>query len=417
MCNGVLKRLAVCCLILCLCLTECLCVCADESGTETAAKNGLGEQDVTDASGQAASEAPEPVTFTQDRITYEIITEPDGDKDGTVRITKANPKKSVSELKLSAYVVYENHFYRVTEIGDAVFAFSKLEKIEMPWCMEKLGDACFYGATALKSLEFDVRLSSIGDACFSYCTALESITIDRYSNYFKVKKGIIYTADMSEVVSGVLASGDITINKNAVSVRPFAFEGNHNITSVKCNKGLKTIGEGAFYDCTQLKSVFISKTVTLVEGNPFAYCDALETLSIAAANKKYTVVDNLLLSASGKVVYSGMAASGAVTLPDTVRYISAYAFCGNTKITEIEFGSAFKAVRAGAFYDCRSLEYVRFNSSKTQVTGGGEDLMSFGNTTYNLEVSLPPAGSTDEDTLYESLKLNCPTKTIFTRRK
>lgn len=356
-------------------------------------------------------------TFTVDRITYGILQYPEGEKDGTVRLISHNLKKTTKILSLDRFVLYNNHFYELTEIGDAAFAMSGLESIAIPWSVEKIGKSCFYGCTELTSLEFSVRLKEVGDGAFSYCTALSSLKIEKINKNFKMKNGILYSADFTELVSAVLAEGDVTVNKKTVNIRPFAFEGNQKITSITTQKGLKTIGERAFFDCRNLKQVLISSSVNKIDGNPFIYCDSLNSIDIDAKNKKYCVIDNLLLSKSGKVVYSGMASSGETELPESVCYISDYAFCGNTRITGISFNKKFKAVRTGAFYDCRNLSYVRFDSLNTEVSGSSDTVPSFGNTTYFLEVSLPKFNIDESCKLFNSLQDNCPTKTIFTVRQ
>lgn len=374
------------------------------------------EQNVQDTQ----QEEKAPVTFTKGRITYEV-TEPIDDSSsvriGKVKITGNSLKSAVTGCSITLYVTYEGREYAVDEIGDSAFAFSKLEEIVIPNSVRRIGQAAFYGATRLNTVELGDGVEEIGDGAFSYCESLENIKLTAKSA-FRLHLGMIYTADFETLVSSGFASDEVVLRQSTKIINAYAFEGNSRVTSVTMNKNLKTIGDMAFYDCSALESVSISSTVSSISGNPFEYCPKLRNIDVAAKNKSYKSNGNMLLTKSGKTLISCPASeSSEAVFPDTVRYIKDYAFSGNTDISSVKIPSRIKSIGIGAFNGCSSLTSVKFVSCKTSILPvpekSGEKV--FGNTKHYLNVYLPYKYPSDE--FMDVLKQNCPKGTIYVKSK
>lgn len=351
--------------------------------------------------------------FTQNGISYEVTrTSADGSW-GYVKITGNELKDIGTELDISAMVTYEHHDYYIEEISDRAFAFATMETIKLPLTLKRIGACAFYGCKNLKAFEISGTVTYIGEGAFSFCESLENLTVEWNSLQYRMKNNVLYTYDLKTLVSGVAATGEVTLNKKCENVSAYAFEGNSRVTSVAGKSGLKTIGADAFYCCRNLESIVIPSSVSSIEGNPFICCNKLTNITVGAKNKHYKQVDGMILSKSGKTLYSCPSASGKVTLPETVKYIDEYAFSGNEVITSIVIPSRIRNVREGAFCDCTSLANVRLESASTAI-GEEDSCYIFYNTPYNLNVYIPK-GLTESkaDTLKEKIRSNAPEGVII----
>jgi hypothetical protein len=187
-----------------------------------------------------------------------------------------------------------------------------------------------------------------------------------------------------------------------VAISDRAFAENASIGSVVLPEGLKTIGEGAFYNCTELYLVEFPSTLKVIENNAFAFCGkligaelpkGLETIGNQAfANclvfglGVVTIPDtvtNVGASAFAQTLYETMNDSefvivgdgvlidyngdaAKVTVPDGVKVVSS-AFRGNTTVTEVVLPDSVTVVNDRAFSSCEALEKVTLGKGVTAL--------------------------------------------------
>ena len=96
---------------------------------------------------------------------------------------------------------------------------------------------------------------------------------------------------------------------------------------------LTMIGDGAFYDCTDLTSVVIPNTVTYMGYGVFEYCSGLTW----------------------------------VGLPESITNISSYTFDNCTSLTSIYIPESVTTIGEGAFYDCTGLTSIHIPDSVTTI--------------------------------------------------
>lgn len=118
----------------------------------------------------------------------------------------------------------------------------------------------------------------------------------------------------------------------------YAFSGHSDLASITIPSTIQSIGEGAFLECDGLKKVYVSSIEDWCKID-FSYSDA-NPLNIGAD----LYVDNKLVT--------------DVTIPDGVKSIGKYAFCGYSSLKSISFPSSIRSIGASAFDDCYSLDKV-----------------------------------------------------------
>lgn len=75
------------------------------------------------------------------------------------------------------------------------------------------------------------------------------------------------------------------------SIGNYAFYGCSQLKSIMLPYGVKSIGIETFYDCTSLISVTIPDSVTSIDGGAFYHCP-IETATIPALAVKYIKTAN-----------------------------------------------------------------------------------------------------------------------------
>ncbi len=122
------------------------------------------------------------------------------------------------------------------------------------------------------------------------------------------------------------------------------------ITAVRIQDGISSIGSYSFLDCTALRSAELPDSLYKIDESSFYGCSALETVNIPV--NTYTI--------NGR----------------------AFADCSSLK--EISFPSSLNYIGPAAFFDCSSLKNVTFNEGITEVADN-----AFSNCSALSSVTLP----------------------------
>ena len=117
----------------------------------------------------------------------------------------------------------------------------------------------------------------------------------------------------------------------------------------------------------KLSKVYFGKGLTYIA--PYVLSDVLpEKLEISEENPKYKIVDGMLLSKDGTVLYhASRGVSGVVTVPEGVTVISENAFFECEKITKVCIPDGVTEIPDCAFYFCTALENVQMSDGVTHI--------------------------------------------------
>lgn len=138
------------------------------------------------------------------------------------------------------------------------------------------------------------------------------------------------------------------------SIGNYAFYGCSQLKSIMLPYGVKSIGIETFYDCTSLISVTIPDSVTSIDGGAFYHCP-IETATIPALAVKYiknselkTVVITSGFSI-GESAFSGCSKLTSITMPDTMTNIGECAFENCTSLISITIPDSVTSIGRYAF--------------------------------------------------------------------
>ncbi len=258
----------------------------------------------------------------------------------------------------------------ITDISNNAFSYKdELTGIKLPGTLKSIGNDAFYGCDSLKEMLVPKSVEEIGVNPFNRCKALEKIEVEEGNEHFKSVDGVLYSADMSRLIS-----------------YPSAKAGE----SFEIPQSVKTIGEHSFNDAFIVKVILISKSVEEIGDNPFSSCESLEKIEVEEGNKHFKSVDGVLYSSdmSRLISYPRSKAGESFETPESVKTIGKYSFslnknlkklvlnkglktldtfCGNKTLTEIVINEGPKELPRIAFWYCTSLENVTIAEGVTKL--------------------------------------------------
>ena len=119
--------------------------------------------------------------------------------------------------------------------------------------------------------------------------------------------------------------------------------------------GVSSIGEGAFKNCTDLKTASLSNDVRSMGASAFYDCTSLTTINIPQ-NEDFTRIQNDAFSGCNKLT--------TITLPNNVATIGDRSFYGCSGLTSVDLGLV-EAIGTWAFYNCSSLTTISLPTTLT----------------------------------------------------
>ena len=261
----------------------------------------------------------------------------------------------------------------VISIGDSAFSCCKsLTSITIPDSVTSIGDSAFSDCDSLTSITIPDFVTQIGVNPFVFCSSLKSIFVSPDHPYFAVIDDVLFRKADKTLISypegkasstytipqGIISIGDgaffdnsslksITIPDSVISIGDWAFSSCDSLTSITIPDSVTSIGVGAFESCYSLTSITIPDSVTSIGDWAFASCDSLTTVSIpdsvtsigdwafASCDSLTTVSIPDSVTAIGKSAFEKCGSLTTVSIPDSVTTIGYYAFdnCFNLTLT------------------------------------------------------------------------------------
>ena len=161
-----------------------------------------------------------------------------------------------------------------------------------------------------------------------------------------------YTGDETELV----IPGEID-GKGVTSIGDSAFRDCSSLTSIKIPAGVTSIGESAFEECHGLTSIEIPAGVTSIGNRAFYNCNGLTSITVDSKNKYYDSRDNCnaIIETGSNTLIRGCKSS---KIPAGVTSIGNRAFYNCNGLTSIG---------VSAFEECESLTSIEIPAGVTSI--------------------------------------------------
>ncbi len=261
------------------------------------------------------------------------------------------------------------------------------------------------------------------EGVFDGCSALKSITVDDCNKYFADIDGVLFSKDLSSLLTYPNAHGtEYIVPEYVTKIGVDAFCQCDGLHSVTIPGNVQMIGGYAFYACSGLASVIMSEGVTSISNNAFASCKSLEILTLPDSVTKIGLhafidtgyYDNPNNWESGLLYIGHHLIAGdaeqlpenvvirpdtitiadyalsecdsliSVTIPDSVTIIGDEAFAYSSSLTSVFIGSSVTTISSNAFNNCISLNSITIPDSVTSIGGG-----AFGDCTSLTSITIP----------------------------
>ena len=148
----------------------------------------------------------------------------------------------------------------------------------------------------------------------------------------------------------------VVIEKGVTTIGEYAFCNCTSLTDITISDSVTSIGDDAFYNCSSLTSITIPKNVTSIGESVFENCSSLTDI---------TIPDRV--TSIGNWAFLNCSSLTSITIPDRVTSIGNYAFYNCSGLTSITIPDSVTSIGDGAFSECSSLTDIVIPSSVTSI--------------------------------------------------
>ncbi len=199
---------------------------------------------------------------------------------------------------------------------------------KIPNSVVVIGDDAFRGCSSLSSIEIPSSVLVIEPEAVSDCGSLNSIEVAEDNLVYDSRENCnaIIEKETNKLIRG---SNNTKIPSSVISIGEDAFYNCSNLSSIEIPSSVISIGDYAFCNCSSLSSIEIPSSVTSIKDTTFYNCSSLSNIEI----------------------------------PSSVTSIGSFAFLGCSSLSNIEIPSSVTSIGDSVFFGCSSLTKVTNNSS------------------------------------------------------
>ena len=225
------------------------------------------------------------------------------------------------EIDIPQTVIYDNVEYKVTSIL-ASADWLEATKLVIPEGVTTIEERALKSNDNLAEIDLPASLTSFKTWGFS---ALNTINLAEGNTIYKVVDGVLFTADMSELVlyPSTYDRAEYTVPDGVLTVREGSFTYNKTLQNLKVANSVSDIEAYTFYQSKGLKNVELGNDLTFIGDHNFYRCENLESLTLRGTYRleNYTICEcaNLKkITIDGKLL--GFSLYDAYDLPSLEEY-------------------------------------------------------------------------------------------------
>ena len=275
----------------------------------------------------------------------------------------------------------------------------------------------FSHCDSIEAIVFSNGVKYIEDSAISDCSRLKSLTLpndfQRVADESENKLfNQLFQLPCLPMLSGTNELTSINVPENSRSFKSIdgvLYDG-FGVTLLKCPpnteienfvvpESVKSLQPGAFFNCSDLKTITIHEDVGHIEENSFIGCSGLVAINVAEKNPPCKSINGVLFmrNAGGNpialVKYPSASDRESYEIPDTVKKICNRAFADSRSLKSVKIHEKVEKIEFGAFLGCAALESIDVDENNPNYRSIDGVLFSKDGTTLLCY----PQGKSDEN--------------------
>lgn len=266
-----------------------------------------------------------------------------------------------NQCNLLATVVFKDSDTANKKICErAFYSCGSLAEIDFGNALTSIGDYAFTACGQIRSLEFPDSLTSIGACAFSAYTNGTGGYWPTYAGCslksVKFGKGLKTIGNYAFYENRTLSKIEFT-GDNVTSIGAYAFSDNFELTEFSLSGKDATIGDNAFYGCSKLKTLDFKSGIKSIGTYAFRDCTALDDIKLCSG-----------LETIGAYAFYNCTGIKTITLPDTLAQLGYNAFESCSNLQSIAISDNVAKLDENTFANCRSLKSVSIGKSCSTIS-------------------------------------------------
>ena len=255
----------------------------------------------------------------------------------------------------------------------------KIKKVVIENGVTNIGDHAFDDCSNISSIIIPNSVTSIGYGVLSGCSGLTSIIVEKGNSQYDNRNdcNAIIESHSNTLIAGCM---NTIIPNSVTSIGDCAFYGCSNLTSITIPNSVTSIGNGAFYKTNwynnqpnglvyvglclyRYKGIMPANTrVEIKDGTKGIAGDAFNSYPNLISINIPNSVTNI-----GAWAFEGCSGLTSVIIPNSVTSIGGCAFEGCSGLTSITIPNSVTSIGANAFSLCSSLTSITIPESVTSI--------------------------------------------------
>ena len=244
----------------------------------------------------------------------------------------------------------------LTQLGDSIFAYTRLASVNVPSGVTEIPDGCFMGCYGLSHIDLPPRTVSIGDFSFMGCYGLSHIDLPSQivsiGDFSFKGSGIVSMTFPSTVrrlgkgcIQDCIELTDFQYPENITDMDRAFFEGCISLKRVGLPSGMTRLPVGAFRN-TKIETIDLPENLESIGDSCFFNCTRLTEITFPET-----------LAEIGKGAFKKSALKG-VTIPASIDTIRNSAFSGCADLSQVSLPEELELIEEWAFNGCSSLQKI-----------------------------------------------------------
>lgn len=249
-------------------------------------------------------------------------------------------------------------------IGESAFYnCTSLNNFTIPETVETIGGAAFWNCDSMTKIIIPDSVTSLGAGAFFHCNSLVEATIGNgipnlsTSKYaWNANNWGVKDDECEGCFEGCISLVSVSIGSSVTSIGIDCFAGTA-LTTIYIPSNVKTVGDGAFMNCTSLKTAeIVGNGTTTVGGSAFKNDSALTKIVFGDG-----------VSSIGGSVLRNCDSLTDIQIGENLISIGSCAFWDCDGLVSVVIPSNVTTLGAGAFFHCDKLENVVIGNGVTEL--------------------------------------------------